>query len=200
MTQSATTLVAIQTLRGNAGIAAATTLVDTAVATYNAANGTDHVAVTFQALAPNTKGMQLHLSLWAVLARLHGATAIRLNVHNGMVSLCGTPAAVAATQSAFMPAYNATATLATASYDASYGNRMAFTNSFSCGVAGGIGFGTPAELAYGLGSLFTFPAPHPGHYQLGVTASQPIAELVAPNPATPAAPAPATRTRTRRVA
>jgi hypothetical protein len=192
-------LVAIQTLRGNAGTLAAQELVEKAVAAHNATHNATHATVTFMALAPNTKGMQVHLSLWAVLARTYGATLVRLNVHNGMCTLAGTPEAIAATQSAFTATYNAISTLAAATYNASvHGQRMAFTNAFMCGVCGGLATSAPtATLAYGVGYLHTFPAPNATHYATGVTASQPIAESVAPAPAaTPAA----TRTRTRKAA
>lgn len=203
MTSTATsTLVAVQTLRGNAGIAAATAVVEQAVASYNATNGTDHIVASFVALQPNTKGMQFALSLYASLARVYGATLVRLSVHNGACCLCGPASAVAAVQSAYTPAYNAAHTAAAASYTPASGNRMAYTNSFTCGVAGGIGtIAAPATLAYGIGMLHTFAAPAPAPYAAGVAASQPIAELVAPNPSADLAPAPRKpATRARRTA
>ena len=91
-------LVQVQTLRGNAGTAAALAQVQAAVTAYNKANGkaTPHIVTPVQALANNTKGMQWQLALLATLARQYGATMVRLSVHNGNVALCGTPAAVKA--------------------------------------------------------------------------------------------------------
>lgn len=165
-------LVAVQTLRGNAGVDEAIKAVQAAVDKYNAANPDgQHAVHTFVALPPNVKGMQVQLSLWSVLARTHGATLIRLNVHNGNVALCGPQAAIDKVLAEFVPTYNAMVTLAAATYKpAEHGPRMGFNNGFLCGLTAGMD-GTPATLAYGLGGLFNFPMPGNGSaYELGAKA------------------------------
>lgn len=166
-------LVQIQTLRGNAGLEEAVKAVEAAVAKRNsgAAEDDQHVVNTFAALPPNVKGMQVQLSLLAVLARNHGCTLIRLNVHNGNVALCGTAAEVAQVQEVWTPHYNAMSTLASATYSpAVHGPRMGFTNGFLCGMAAGM-IERPAVLGYGIGSLFSFPKPGNGTaYDLGAAA------------------------------
>jgi hypothetical protein len=193
-------LVQVQTLRGNAGVQAAIDVVQAAVAKHNTANpNAQHTVATFTALAPNTKGMQLQLSLLAVMARSHGCTLVRLSVHNGNVALCGPAANVATVQANWVPTYNAISTLAAATYNpAAHGSRMAFTNGFSCGLTGGMQAALPpAQLAYGVGYLFTLPAPGNGSaYALGVKQAATItavAMAATPNPATPRATKPATK-------
>lgn len=174
-------LVQVQTLRGNSGVAAATQAVTDAVAKFNAQNGTADVVQGFVALPPNVKGMQVHLSLLAVLARSQGATLIRLSVHNGNVVLCGPQADVDAVLAAWTPAYNALVTQSAAVYNVTvHGPRMGFNNAFQCGLIAGMDT-TPAVLAYGLGGLFTFPAPGNGSaYNLGIEAATTYAPKSAP--------------------
>lgn len=166
-------LVQIQTLRGNAGLEEAVKVVQTAVDKRNAQADKDdqHVVHTFVALQPNTKGMQIQLSLLAVLARNCGATLIRLNVHNGNVALCGLQADVDRVLELWTPTYSAMVTRATATYSAAdHGPRMGFMNGFLCGMTAGLET-RPAELAYGLGTLFSFPKPGNGEaYDLGAQA------------------------------
>ena len=181
------TLVQVQTLRGTAGLQAAQDVVTAAIAKHNATPGNvTHTAHFMAALPPNVKGMQVQLSLLAALARANGATCIRLSVHNGNVAICGTQESIDATLAATVPTYNAMATLTAATYTpAEHGPRMGFTNGFMCGLCAGLN-STPATLAYGLGSLFSFPAPGNGTaYGLGVAA----ASTLASTPATPATPA-----------
>src|SRR6476469_7867135 len=109
-------LVQVQTLRGTQGTQAAQNAVTAAVNAYNGTNGTTHTIEYFVALPPNTKGMQVHLSLWAALARLHGCTLVRLSVHNGNVALIGPAANIANVQAAYGPTYNAIATAAANAY------------------------------------------------------------------------------------
>lgn len=183
-------LVNVQTLRGNAGTQAATTVVQNAVTAHNAiAGNAQHTVHAFTALAPNTKGMQVHLSLWAVLARNAGCTLVRLNVHNGNVALCGPQAAVTNVLAQFTATLNQLYTLATNAYNpATHGARMGFTNAYVCGLIAGMQV-APTLLAYGIGYLWAMPAPGNGTaYGLGVSAA----------PAPVAAPAPAKVTRTRK--
>lgn len=181
------TFVQVQTLRNTTGgTAAAFTAVQAAVAAYNAANpkGVAHTAVLVTALQNNTKGMQWQLALLATLARQHGASMVRLSVHNGNVALCGTPAAIAATQGAMVPAYNAYATMAANAYNpAQHGNRVGFTNGYLCGCPAGLaaGLAQTATLAYGVGYLFTFAAPGTGAaYAMGHAAAQATAKTAKP--------------------
>ena len=152
-------LVTVQLLRGVAGVEAATTVVEAAVAKYNTVPGNEsHTVRVFEALKPNTKGMQVQLSLLAVLARNHGATLIRLSVHNGNVALCGTEQAIEDVLSDWQITYSAIATRAANAYTPDAGPRMAFTNAYACGLCAGIDPGN-ATLAYGIGTLFSFPMP-----------------------------------------
>lgn len=190
------TLVQVQTLRGTAGIEAAQNVVSAAVNKFNATAGnTPHVVSFFEALKPNTKGMQIQLSVLAVLARNHGATLIRLSVHNGQVALCGEQADVDATLDAWMPTYNRMVTVATSVYTpGQHGPRMGFINGFVCGMCAALD-ANPAELAYGVGTLFSFPKPGNGNaYDLGALAIAEEAKADAPNAVKPAAK------RTRKVA
>lgn len=194
-------LVQVQTLRGNSGVEVATQAVQTAVDKHNAANpDNQHAVVTFVALPPNVKGMQVQLSLLAALARRNGATLIRLNVHNGNVALCGPSSAIAATQASWVPTYNALATLAASTYNAAeHGAKMGFTNAYLCGLTASLDV-VPATLAYGLGMLFSFPAPGNGSaYALG--ASTPVEVTGTPTEveADPAKPR-STKARARKVA
>lgn len=185
-------LVQVQTLRGNAGVQAATTVVQNAVNAYNATNKASHVVHTFSALAPNTKGMQVQLCLLAALARKNGCTLIRLSVHNGNVALCGTQAAINATLAAAVPTYNAMQTLATNTYvPATHGARMGFINAFMCGLCASLQNGAPATvLAYGIGHLFTMPAPGSGTaYALGANATLAPATTAPATPRVSKAPA-----------
>lgn len=185
-------------MRGNTGTAAALAAVQAAVAAHNAANpkAVAHTVTAVTALPNNTKGMQWQLALLATLARQHGATMVRLSVHNGNVALCGTPAAVAATQAAMVPAYNAYSTAAANAYNpAAHGNRVGFTNGYLCGCPAGLqaAHGIVAQLAYGVGYLFTFAAPGTGTaYAIGQAAAQASAKApVAKAPKAPKAAKPA---------
>ena len=165
-------LVAVQTLRGNAGIEAAQGVVNAAVAKHNGIEGNaQHAVHFFAALPPNVKGMQVQLSLLAALARSNGGTLIRLSVHNGNVALCGPQPAIDATLASWVPTYNAMATLAASTYSpAVHGARMGFTNAFLCGLCASLDT-APATLAYGLGSLFSFPAPGNGEAACNIITS-----------------------------
>lgn len=165
-------LVQVQTLRGNAGVAEAIKAVEGAVDKRNATAKDVHVVHSFVALPPNVKGMQVHLSLLAVLARSAGCTLVRLSVHNGNVALCGPADAVGEVLAHSTDTYNAMVTSATAAYvPATHGPRMGFMNAYLCGYTAGMDT-TPAELAYGLGMLFSFPAPGNGTaYALGADAA-----------------------------
>jgi hypothetical protein len=170
--------VQVQTLRNTTGgTTAALAAVQTAVAAHNAKypKAVAHTCVSVTALPNNTKGMQWQLALLATLARQHGATMVRLSVHNGAVALCGTPAAIAATQAAMVPAYNAYSTAASNAYNpAAHGNRVGFTNGYLCGCPAGLqaGLAITATLQYGLGYLFTFAAPGSGSaYAIGYAAA-----------------------------
>lgn len=190
-------LVAVQTQRGTNGTVAAQNAVETALAVYNTANpNAQHVAVHFVVLPLNTKGMQFALSLYAQLARLHGCTLIRNAVHGGACSLVGPATAVAAVQAAYTPAYNAAITAAAAAYNAAvHGQRMAFTNGYTCGAAAALTNAAPA-LAYGIGMLHTFAAPGNGTaYGIGAAAAP-----VATAPTATAAPAPRKQAATSKAA
>ena len=192
-------LVQVQTLRGNAGKAEALKAVEAAVAKYNAgAKGEQHIVEAVEALRPNTKGMQFQLALLATLARINGATMIRLSVHNGDVALCGPAKAVEATKAAMAPAYNALMTAANGAYvPSTHGNRVGFTNSFLCGAPAGMQ--TAAEVAvqleYAVGYLFTFPMPgNEAAYQMGAKAGEALTGKAHPKavPATKRKTAPKT--------
>lgn len=182
-TDMARTLVQIQTLRGNAGKAEALKAVVAAVDKFNAGKpkGEAHTVVEVNALPNNTKGMQAQLALLATLARRHGATMIRLSVHNGSVALCGTTKSIEAVQAAMVPAYNSLSTMVAAAYNpAVNGNRVGFTNGWMCGAPAGMqeAWGIQPELAYGVGFLFSFPAPGDGvSYDAGVKAVREATKL-----------------------
>ena len=197
---SAVSFVQVQTLRGNAGIDAAFATVEAAVKTYNAQQpkgGTPHIAVKVTALPNNVKGMQWQLALLATLARANGANMVRLNVHNGAVALCGTAAAVKAVQAAMVPATNEYATAVANAYNpATHGNRVGFTNGYLCGCPAGLqtALGITATLAYGIGFLFSFPAPGDGKaYAVGHAAAAATAKAVKA-PKAPKAPKAVTTT------
>jgi len=172
---SAVSFVQVQTLHNTTGgTVAALATVEAAVKAYNAQapkGATPHAVAHIPVLANNTKGMQWQLALLATLARANGATMVRLSVHNGQVALCGTPAALKATQAAMVPATNTYATAVAAAYNpAQHGNRVGFSNGYLCGCPAGLsaGLGITATLAYGIGYLFTFPAPsNAAAYALG---------------------------------
>lgn len=191
------TLVQVQTLRGTQGNAAALQVVQTAVATYNATNpkATPHTVVNVPVLPNNTKGMQWQLAMFATLARVHGANMVRLSVHGGAVALCGTPAAIAATQAAMGAAYNQYMALANNAYNAAqHGNRVGFTNAYLCGCPAGVqlAHGITAALAYAIGYLYPFAAPGNGvHYAAGQAAALAVAKPAKPT-AKAAKPAKAT--------
>ena len=193
---SAVSYVQIQTLRGKAGIDAAFASVEAAVKAHNAAQpkgATPHTAVLVTALQNNVKGMQWNLALLATLARANGASMVRLDVHNGAVALCGTAAAVKATQQAMVPMRDTYATMVANAYNpAVHGNRVGFTNGYMCGCPAGLqsALGITATLAYGIGFLFSFPAPGDGKaYAIGHAAAFATAKTVK---------APTTRTRGKR--
>ena len=192
-------LVQVQTLRGTAGTQAATQAVQAAVAAHNATNGTNHAVHSMVALPPNTKGMQVHLSLLAQLARLNGCTLIRLSVHNGNVVLVGPQAAITATLAQHTATYSAMVTQAAATYQpATHGARMGFTNAYLCGLTAAL-YPKPATLQYGIGMLHTMPAPGNGSaYALGAGSTF-TATTSTPATGTPATGTPATK-RTRKVA
>lgn len=185
------TLVSVQTLRGNTGHAVALASVELAVKAHNGTLGkgvAQHEVVSITALPNNVKGMQWQLALLATLARKHGATMVRLSVHNGNVALCGPKAAIAATQAAMVPAYNLYQTMATAAYNpAAHGNRVGYTNGFLCGCPAGLQVASKVqtELAYGIGFLYPFSMPGSGTaYAAGYAAAHkaattPIATRVA---------------------
>lgn len=179
-------LVSVQTLRGNAGIEEAQKSVTSAVAKYNEVAKANHEVVFFQALAPNTKGMQFRLSLLAQVARLNGCNLIRLNVHNGNVALCGPADQVQQVQEHLVPYVNAIVTQATAAWSADQGPRMGFINGYTCGMTSAMYTGKP-ELVYGIGTLFQFPKPGSGTaYDLGAAA---LVKVDQEAPAAPKSPA-----------
>jgi len=183
-------LVSVQTLRGNAGLEEAQKSVTSAVAKFNEIGKQQHEVEFFQAVAPNTKGMQFQLSLWAQLARVNGCNLIRLNVHNGNVALVGPANEVREVMDNYVTIQSALLTKASQVYNvAEHGPRMGFTNGYLCGLTAAMS--TPkAELAYGIGMLFQFPKPGNGTaYDLGAKGLD--LELA---PAAPAAP----KSRTRR--
>lgn len=188
--------VSVQTLRGTQGHAAALASVQAAVQAYNKANpkAVPHVVASVTALPNNVKGMQWQLALLATLARQNACTMVRLSVHNGHVALCGPAAGVQATQAAMVPTYNQLVTMAAAAYNpATHGNRVGFTNAYLCGVPAGMPAPT-AQLAYGLGYLFTFVAPgNATAYAMGYAAGTKLAaKPVAPKaPKAPKAAKPA---------
>ncbi len=168
-------LVQVQTLHGTNGIGEAFKSVEAAVSKYNAGRKTDkHVCELVEALPNNVKGMQFQLALYAVVARRAGATMIRLSVHGGKVAICGPKKAVDTAIASVAPARDQVMTLVSSVYSAStHGNRVGFTNGFVCGVPAGIqdSLGIKTELAYGIGFLFSLPAPGSGAaYQLGYDA------------------------------
>lgn len=179
-------LVQVQTLKGSGGMDAALAVVESAVAIYNKANSkaTPHVVVDVTAVESNTKGMQWQLALLAVVARQNGVNMIRLNVHNGRVALCGPAKAIEATRVAMIKAHNDYSTLTSNSYNQERdGNRVGFTNGFLCGCPAGLqdGLKIQATLAYGIGSLFSFPAPGTGiAYNAGHKAALALVKPVAP--------------------
>lgn len=160
--------VKIQTLRGTQGTAAAVTAVEAAVKTFNAQQpkgSVAHTVETFEAVAPNTKGMQWQLAVLATVARCHEVTMIRLNVHNGMVALCGPKTSIEAVRKATIDTRNIYATLVSSAYNpATDGNRVGFINGYLCGLPAGMQIASKVTptLAYGLGFLFDFPAPGSG--------------------------------------
>jgi len=174
---AANVLVQIQTLRGNAGTDAQFAEVEKAVKAHNSANGKSapHVAVKVTALDANRKGMQWRLALFATLARVNGVSMIRLGVHNGVVALCGPKDAVANVQDAMVPWTNYYATAVANTYSqAVHGNKVGFENGYLCGCPAGlqIAANVAPTLAYGLGFLFSFPAPGDGKaYGIGQTAA-----------------------------
>lgn len=169
------TLVGIQTLRGVSGLEESTKVVQAAVEKYNAGQPKDqqHVVEVFAALPPNTKGMQIRLSALAVQARQCGCTLIRLGVHNGNVAVCGLPEDVVRVAEQATLLYNVVSTKASQVYKpAEHGARMGFFNSFACGAIAGQD-SSPAEIAYGVGTLFFFPVPgNAAAYELGYAFGQ----------------------------
>ena len=165
--------VAIQTMRESQGFDKAFDTVQKAVKAHNAANPkqTAHVAVRDTVQTMNSKGMQFALALAATLARINGATMVRLGVHGGEVAYCGTPESVKATRDAMVPARNYYATLVNQTYDASaHGNKVGFENGFLCGCPAGlqVAANVTATLAYGVGFLFNFPVTGDGKgYAIG---------------------------------
>lgn len=196
-TTSVAAFVQIQTLRGTQGHAAALATVQAAVDAFNKAQpkgATPHIVHAVRALPNNTKGMQFQLALLATLARQHGCTLVRLSVHNGEVALCGPKASVEAAHNALVPAYNALSTAVASAFDAGkHGNRVGFTNGWLCGAPAGlqVALGIAPTLAYGVGFLFTFPAPGDGKaYALGQAYGVANAATVVGKPTTkPAKPA-----------
>ena len=188
-------LVQVQTLRGNAGIDAAFAQVEAAVNAYNAANKAQHVAVKVDAFAANTKGMQWRLATLATLARVHGATMVRLNVHNGYVALCGPSKAIEAVQNTMQATCSEHLTMVANAYNpATHGNKVGFTNGYLCGCPAGLqtALNIQPQLAYGVGYLFTFAAPGDGKaYAMGHNAVLATAKAPkAPKAVTAAAEAP----------
>jgi len=182
-------LVMVQTIRGNAGIEAALKAVQDGVTVYNKANPqANHKVVHIEALPSNVKGMQWQLALIATLARKHEATMIRLSVHNAQIALCGPAKAIEAVQKEVATVYNDYMTLMAATFNpAVHGNKVGFSNGFLCGCPAGLqdALNLRAELRYGVGFLFAFPAPGSGDaYNLGYEATK---ALVAPAKVRPAA-------------
>lgn len=180
-------LVCVQTMRGNAGHSATLALVQAAVTKHNATAGKGkvaHAVTAVTALPNNTKGMQWQLALLATLARKNGATMVRLSVHNGAVALCGPASAIAATQAAMLPAYNALVTAATAAYSPACGNRVGYLNAWLCGAVAGMQVASKvtATLQYGLGYLYPFAAPSNGAAYATGQAAYATAPTAAPKP------------------
>lgn len=175
-------LVSVQTLRGTAGTQEAQKSVSAAVAKFNETSKVPHRVEFFQALPPNTKGMQFRLSLLAQLARVNGCNLIRLSVHNGEVALCGPDDQVQQVLDSYIDLHNVFSTKATSAFDPSTGSkRMAFMNGYTCGLTAGLFPGMP-QLAYGIGTLFAFPKPGDGKaYDLGEAALD-LEEAPAPAP------------------
>ena len=189
-------LVQVQTLRGNGGHTAALASVQAAVTAYNAANpkATPHAVVSVTALPNNTKGMQWQLALLATLARKNGAHMVRLSVHNGNVALCGTQAAITATQAAMQPTYNALVTAAANAYTPALGNKVGYQNGWLCGAVAGmqVAYKVQAQLQYAIGYLFAFAAPGNGTAYLAGQAVYATAST--PKATAPKATAPKTTT------
>jgi len=197
---SSVAYVQIQTLKtGTGGHDATLASVAKAVADYNAAlpkGSVKHDVVRVDALPNNVKGMQFQLALMATLARANGVTMIRLSVHGGTVALCGPSASIATVRKQMPDAYDRIGTLVANTYNATtHGNRVGFYNGFLCGVPAGVQSAlkiTP-QLAYGIGYLFTFPAPGDGRsyaagYAAGLKLGTPWAKATAPKtPKTPKA-------------
>lgn len=194
-------LVQVQTMHGKQGTAAAMAEVQNAVKAHNKLNGkaAPHVAVQVRELENNTKGMQYRLALLATVARLNGATMVRLGIHGGAVALCGTKGAIEATHKAHAVALNTCRTLVDNTYDPSkHGSRVGFVNGFTCGLPAGMQVaGKVATVAqYGVGFLYPFQAPGDGNaYALGQTAGMALVKSNRPatsrtgKPAAPATPA-----------
>lgn len=190
-------LVQVQTMRGNLGHGPTFASVQAACTAYTKTLGkgaAPHVAQAYTALAPNTKGMQWQLALVATLARKHGATMVRLSVHNGAVALCGPQAAINATIASVQPAYNALVTAASNAYNPAMGNKVGYTNAWLCGAVAGlqVAYKVQTQLQYGLGYLYTFVAPSNGAaYIAGQVANSTVvatAPKTAPKPRKVAAP------------
>lgn len=185
-TASVVGYVQVQTLRGNQGTTAAFAEVEKVVAAYNAANKAKHTAVLVTQLANNTKGMAFQLALLATVARSNGVSMVRLGVHNGHVALCGPLAQIEATRLGMQKATEQYGTMvANALQTHTPKSRVGFHNGYLCGCAAGLqtALGIQATLAYGLGFLYTFPAPGDGTaYGIGHGAA-----LQAGKPATTAA-------------
>lgn len=176
-------LVQVQTIKGGQGHAAAFAEVENAVKAHNKLNGKSapHVAVAVEVLPSNTKGLAWKLALLAVVARVNGASMVRLGVHGGQVALCGTRGAVEATRKAMADASATCGTVVSTAYDPSkHGARMGYVNGFLCGMPAGLQVAgkVATTLAYGLGYLFTFPVPGDGNaYRLGQNAGSALVKI-----------------------
>jgi hypothetical protein len=181
---SSVAYVQIQTMRGSAGVAEMLKEVKASVATFNSNNkGKEaHIVEHIPVLPNSTKGMQYQLALVATLARRAGANMVRLGVHGGQVAICGTRANVAATIKSVQAAHNAISTACANAYDAGkHGPRVSFTNAYLCGAPAGLqtAWKISATQAYGVGFLFTFPAPpNTTAYALGNAAGATLAKSI----------------------